>query len=502
MCKLKRVAAVTVGVAAFVVASSAQTATTLCVGGGAGCYGSIQAALAVAGDGDTIAVAPGTYAGPVTVAKSIRLVGAGAAMTIIRGGGPVVTIGDLTGATSPTVSISGVTVTGGQSTGTVAAGGGLKVLGPDAGVRTTATASISDSVISGNRVDVLTVGPSGGAPCGPPKGKQCSYAFGAGIDNAGHLTLTNTRVTDNVAEDAAEDNPSVVANAGGAGITNHPHATLELSNCVVSGNKATASGAVAQSAAGGGISTDGALTISNSQVSGNSVALSSSLPGSILAGTGAEAEAGGINITETSTATIANSTISDNITTARNTGGDANADTGGIDSDGTLTLSNSQVEQNQAHSSVPPSSGFVALAVGGGLEVEIGNTTVNNSTIDRNSLSADSAYGLVAVLGAGLMNENGGTLTLHNSQVFANSGGASGAFGFADGGGVFNSLGPGQLTVVNSSLTGNTLTGSPGITPLGGGLFTADLFDPQVALPATLTRSVIAENSPDQCLGC
>src|SRR5438552_13976922 len=42
--------------------SSAQSASTLCVGGGPGCYATIQAALAAASDGDTIDVAPGTYA--------------------------------------------------------------------------------------------------------------------------------------------------------------------------------------------------------------------------------------------------------------------------------------------------------------------------------------------------------------------------------------------------------------------------------------------------------
>src|SRR5262249_51638882 len=159
---------------------------------------------------------------------------------IIEGGGPVVTIGDLTGATAPAVAISRVTVTGGLTTGTViAAGGGIFIPGPDSGNATAAPVSLHGTVIRGNRARVSTAA-APGAPCGPPKGKQCSYAQGGGIENAGYLTLTNTQVTDNVADDHAA-NTALFANAGSGGINSHPHAKLTLSNSVVSGNRATAS---------------------------------------------------------------------------------------------------------------------------------------------------------------------------------------------------------------------------------------------------------------------
>jgi hypothetical protein len=51
-----------------------------------------------------------------------------------------------------------------------------------------------------------------------------------------------------------------------------------------------------------------------------------------------------------------------------------------------------------------------------------------------------------------------------------------------------------RLALVDSAVTGNTLTASAGITMQGGGLFT--LF------PVTLTDSVVAGNVPDQCYGC
>ena len=68
-------------------------AASLCVGRQPGCYGSIQAAVDAAPDGATITVGPGTFAGGITIAKSLTLRGAAAAATVISGGGPVLTIG-------------------------------------------------------------------------------------------------------------------------------------------------------------------------------------------------------------------------------------------------------------------------------------------------------------------------------------------------------------------------------------------------------------------------
>ena len=56
-------------------------------------YPTIQAAVDAAHDGDTIEIGPGVFAGGITITKSISLVGSGAGETIVRGGGPVITIG-------------------------------------------------------------------------------------------------------------------------------------------------------------------------------------------------------------------------------------------------------------------------------------------------------------------------------------------------------------------------------------------------------------------------
>ena len=108
---------------------SAHGTGGLCVGNGPGCFATIQAALDAAPDGATIRILAGTFSGGITIEKSVQLKGVGAARTIVRGGGPVLTIGTDGAATEPTVSISGLTVTGGVNTGdgTVAFGGGILI---------------------------------------------------------------------------------------------------------------------------------------------------------------------------------------------------------------------------------------------------------------------------------------------------------------------------------------------------------------------------------------
>jgi hypothetical protein len=486
-------------------ASAASASADLCVGNQPGCFMTIQAAIAAAADGDAIHVAPGTYSGPITIDKSVRLVGSGAAATIIRGGGPVVTVRITADASTENVAIDGVTITGGVThvnqvdpahSGAAAAGGGVSVL-PRPGGGTGATVSITDSVISDNSAAPVRIDPD---PCGPG-GPHCfSNAAGGGVSNAGALTLRDTSVTGNLAGDP-DGGPAMTVSAFGGGIENAVVGTLTLEDCVLSDNHARASATFAEEAHGGGIDNRGTLDVSNSLVTGNGVELSSSLPGSIADGTDAIAEAGGIKITPSGVATIANSTIAGNTANAANTGGDVTADSGGIDTAGTLTLNNSHVDGNQARSSVPPGSGLGALAIGGGLEVDDSPTTINNSSVDGNSLGADSQSGVAAVLGAGIAHVIGNTLALHRSDVSANTATARGAFGFADGGGIFNSLGPVQLTLVASTLTNDSLTAGPGITPLGGGLFTADVFSLQPIL-ATVIHTQITGNQPDQCFGC
>src|SRR5262249_20177695 len=123
-----------------------------------GCaFSQIAPAIAAASPGDTIQVAAGTYDGGFTIHRSVKLVGAGAGSTLIKGGGPVITIGQAFAASEPTVSISAVTITGGETrsaffgNGFLAVGGGISVPPAD-NFAQGATVTISNSVITGNKV--------------------------------------------------------------------------------------------------------------------------------------------------------------------------------------------------------------------------------------------------------------------------------------------------------------------------------------------------------------
>ena len=470
----------------------------LCVGKKPGCYATIQAAVNAARNGDTIDVLPGTYAGGITIDKSLQLVGASAAVTVLSGGGPVVTIGDLTGGTAPAVSISRVTITGGLTNGSefggtaIAGPGGVFIPGPDTGNATAATVSISDSVITGNRSSPLTlIEPT--TPPGPPCGRRvCGFAGAGGIENAGVLTLTNTLVTDNVSGSTPTD-PSVATDAAGGGVSNHPHATLTLRHCVVSGNRAAVSGAFAQFASGGAIDAFGRLTVEDSQITGNSAEIDSSYPG------GGTAAGGGIDVEQGATAMITRSIVSRNSVDVSDTAGGATVAGGGLDADGTLLMTRSLVDHNRISSSVAPGSGLPAVALGGAIENDgLGPATVRDSSISGNSASATSVGGFAAIGGGGVANLSS-QVALEQTLVVANTATAAGAVGFAGGGGIVNVVPPGattppQLSLADSAVTANQVSASGGITPAGGGIFT----DTRV----TLERTVIVGNQPDQCVGC
>jgi hypothetical protein len=461
-----------------------------------GCFATIQAAVDTAHDGDTIQVGPGTFQGGITIMKDVQLVGVSAGATTIRGGGPVITIGGFEGVNHLHVAISRVTITGGVNDAAgFAAGGGIWIP-QSTGQAPGASVTIGDSVITGNRAAPKATF-SSPAPCGIPF-DQCAFASGGGIANAGTLTVSDTRVSDNTAGSAA-----ITSHAGGGGINNGRQGTLTLIHSVVSGNHAAVSAPNGRFSDGGGIASGGVLTMEDSVVSGNTSDVAASVPSFFPVDVEQEANAGGIYLPEGSSTTINRSRISGNSVTSSNTAGDVEAESGGIDSDGSLILTDSSVDHNTVTGSVPASSGFLTEADAGGLQVQ-GVTTVRNSRISGNSLSAMSATGTALSSGGGLFNLSG-HVTLERTVVTANRASATGVGGFNLGGGIGNVTvgGPApELTLTDSVITANRLAASAGITSQGGGLFTFDILFTGQPLPVTLTRTVIAGNRPDQCFGC
>ena len=301
-------------------AAHARAATTICVSGGNGCYQALQPAFDAAHDGDTIKIAPGTFDGGVTVDASVKIVGAGAGKTIIKGGGPVLTIGKgEADADKLNVSISGVTVTGGVTNSLpggpgsfIAGGGGIDI--PSSQSTVGATVTIRDSVITGNRATPTSAVDSGEA-C--PGGGDCPFAdgFGGGIVDVGRLTLIDTVVSDNVA------GGGVASNADGGGIwtaTFGGPGALTLIDSTVTGNKASVTAPNGRFASGGGIKVqDGeAFVVRDSTVSDNLASVSNTYPEDV----GMLVDSAGIHVGGFGTATIEGTRITGNTASADDPG--------------------------------------------------------------------------------------------------------------------------------------------------------------------------------------
>src|SRR5580658_4186692 len=148
-------------------------------------------------------------------------------------------------------------------------------------------------------------------------------------------------------------------------------------------------------------------------------------------------DGGGID--NNGTLTVTNCTV---------TGNTSDSQGGGIDNVGTLTLTNSIVSSNSATD-------------GGGI-ANFGTLTVTNCTFSGNSAFS---------FGGGI--ENGGALTVTNSTIAGNAAGP-------DGGGIDNEP-TSTLTVINSTISGNSTSIN------GGGIVNTGAL--------TVTNSTIAENA-------
>jgi hypothetical protein len=534
------VAAMVLGLAAT---GGSNAASTLCVGG-PHCYSSLQAALGVAQDGDTIALGPGTFSGGVTILHSVTLRGVAAAASKISGGGPVVTIGSTTSA--PTVTLEDVTITGGLTTSNPHApdcGPDVPTCGPgypDAtalggGIETFqgTTVTIENSVVTGNRAVPAKTTNSVKAIC---PGGPCPAAFGdaAGIDAWGTMTLLDSTVSDNHSAAPAQSN--------GGGIDVERDASLTVQGSRVTGNSAAATGPTGRFASGGGIYVDGggSLVVEDSAIDGNTASTANSLPSPYPFQGGnpdnANANGGGIFLSDGSSGTIDDSTIDGNAVSVNtpfdqafganaalcacggvaldiaNTRIEGNAltivasgsDSGPdgpatLESDGdATTIANSEIDWNTATVSTSGDTGGMigAVAFFPGDDVQ---SRVTDSEISHNTITANAPNGAASVLGAGL--SNNGPLVVDGTTISSNKGIANGQGGFAQGGGVFNGLFPGgppiTLLLENSRVANNALSGNSAVSLSGGGVY--EFADPSVS--ATLENTLVAHNSPDDCAG-
>ena len=350
------------------------------------------------------------------------------------------------------------------------------------------------------------------------------------------LTILDSTVSDNSAGSAGTS-----SDAEGAGICSSS-GSVTLTNTVMSGNHAVATGPNGRWAEGGavnigcmGTGESDSLTVMNSAITDNTAVVTSNLPvfylgsGPISMG----ADSAGIDDGEFSfPVTIEHTSVTNNVAIANDPQGEPQGFNAAIAAGGPITLTNSIVSGNRSitdaatSADVGPQGGIIGVGGGGsindtliannvskmfspGIAAVIGALedfglvtplTVQNSTISGNIAKAISisSTGEADIFGVGL--SNGGPIVLLGDQVNHNLGVATGPSGTVQGGGVWSSSEvyspvPPQLTLEDTTVTQNALFGSHGITVQGGGLFT----DPSESV--TLTHSLIALNIPDQCFG-
>jgi len=453
-----------------------------------------------------VSVAAGSYHGGFTIEQNLTLNGAGAHKTVISGGGPVITVGMFGAATEPTVAIRGVTITGGVTGsspvstayvgqgGVIALGGGIFVP-PAANFATGATVMISDSVITGNTA-APTTSVDSGIPC-PGSDGQCQFAQagGAGIDNWGTLTVDHTTVSNN------ESAGPVTSDADGAGIYTQQGA-LTVSNSVVTGNRDIATVPDGRFAEGAGVMVDfsfsppgatATLSLRNSVVSSNSASLTSNLPsfygGALI---NMNANAGGIHVGTGIPTTVENTAITGNSATATDLHGEPDAIDAGMNvGDSPIVIQNTQIDGNQDATTSATTAD--SLPAGDTLELDGSGTISNTSILDNSSVSV-SAGGAAAAGGAlGVFNSVGQLVTMQNSVISGNITEAFSTTGSATvlGGGVWNN---GLLLMRNVQVSDNVgQARGPAGAAQGGGIWNGvDIAGPTVEL--TLVNTSVTRN--------
>jgi CSLREA domain-containing protein len=294
------------------------------------------------------------------------------------------------------------------------------------------------------------------------------------------LTVTNGRTADGV----AGDQPFNIGGHGG-GILNA--GTLTLTDVVVTGNRTGDGGAASGNpfggfgGFGGGISSSGTLTLTNVTVSNNTTG---------HGGTGEYGGPGGLGggIQATGTLSMTHCFVTGNSTGTGSVGTSGNGQGGsggGIYAgDATnfnsaaINLTDTVVSGNRTADAGGPNIGGGS---GGGILLEKGTGTLTNVAVTNNGTGSGTGFSGQGGFGGGVFNHSLATMTVTGSTISGNTTGTNGSNGGGVGGGVLNS---GTLNMLDSTVSGNTTTGTGAA---GAGLWNAGT--------TTLTNCTVAFNN-------
>jgi hypothetical protein len=214
-----KVAVVVVG--GLALSAPIAAASTIAVTNGADSGpGSLRAAIAAAGVGDTVSIPALTVSltsGQLVINQGLAITGAGARATTITGSN----LSRVFDITSGTVSVSGVTITGGTGTDTpggTAGGGGA--------IESDGALTLTDSTVTGNQVQGVNEGggiQSNGTLAVVRSTISFNSALGAnragGIGDAGAVTIINSTVAHNTVQTGGLG-AGLYVNTGSATLTN------------------------------------------------------------------------------------------------------------------------------------------------------------------------------------------------------------------------------------------------------------------------------------------
>ncbi len=376
--------------------------------------GSLRAAIAEAGTGDTIKFAHSAYgtiklsSGPLVVATGVDIDGPGPNHVTVSGN-DASTVFDVEAGV--TATISGLTITKGSFATAYTLGAG--------GIDNDGNLTVSDCVVTGNAI----------APG--------SDAFGAGgIVNSqtGTLTVTDSTISGNTSP-------------YGGGIDSY--ATLTVTDSTISGNSATF---------GGGINSLGTLTATGSTISGNSASgggggistyrANATLTGCTVSGNSA-GQGGGIN-TYNANLNLVRSSVSGNSGDGIDIGG------GSAPTIATLTITNSSIVGNTNDQDTPSYDG---IAVGGGIVSNSADVTVTGSLVANNTVEGSLAVGGAIAMETFFTKDAANVLTVTDSTFEGNQAIGAGPAGNSMGGAIHTDP-YASVTVSNSSFLNNTASAS------------------------------------------
>jgi hypothetical protein len=189
--------------------------------------------------------------------------------------------------------------------------------------------------------------------------------------------------------------------AFGGGIFNDSGSTLTVTNSHVNGNTATCSGTGCSALGGGIFDGSGTLNLNSSRVGNNTAS---------CAGGGCGAFGGGI--ANEDTLNVTSSRVSNNTASCSGSGDVCVAQGGGIANSATANVNNSQVSTNTASNHTASAPGGAAR--GGGIYTTNGTLTLTASQVSHNRAVGATAGG------AGIYHARG-TVTLNRSQVAGNT---------------------------------------------------------------------------------